>query len=118
MELQNGQFVVGHIVNTRNTELGKYPGLYWNGFVYIIILVKPIKVCKCIPRKSMKRYFKYTGVTIQVKHSKLSYQPLRFRHYFLKISNVPEFVTTLDLADDYDVKNPIYNIYKFRIEKI
>ena len=117
-EPQNGQFVVGYIVNDRNTELGKYSGLYWDGFVYIMILSKPIRIPKCIPRKSMKRYFKYTGIAIQVKHSKLPYQFLRLRHYFLKIFNVPEFITTLDLADDYDVKNPIYNMYKFRIEKI
>ena len=117
-EPQNGQFVVGYIVNNRNTELAKYPGLYWNGFVHIMILAKPLRIHKYIPRKSIKRYFKYTGIAIRVKRSGLPYKSLRFRNYFLKISNVPEFVTTLDLADDYDVKNPIYNMYKFRIEKI
>jgi hypothetical protein len=116
-KIENGQFVTGYIVDNRNTELGKYSGLYWNGSIYILLIKERIKTYKCIPVRRMKKYFAYAEITLPAKcgfHAK----NFEYREYLPIISNVPKFVRCLEKRFDYFADQGRKFKYKFRIEKI
>ena len=117
IKIENGQFVAGYIIDNRNTELGKYSGLYWNGSIYILLIKERIKTHKCIPIRRMKRYFAYAEIMLPAKcgsHAK----NFECREYLPIISNVPKFVKRLEKRFDYFADQGKRLKYKFKVEKI
>ena len=114
---KNGQFVTGYIVDNRNTELGKYSGLYWNGSIYILLIKERIKTYKCIPVRRMKKYFAYAEIILPAKYG-FHAKNFECREYLPIISNVPKFVKCLEKRFDYFADQGKRLKYKFRVEKI
>ena len=114
MKLQNGQFVVGNVLDRHfKIYAPNVMGLYWNGSIYIILSTQQLVSHKIIPLKYIKKYIISSGIRFPAARKFTADNVsggMIYLKYFPKISNVPKFIRTLDHGNN--IQDNIHAYFK------